>query len=1165
MHEDFVYLGLENGLVASYSIEAKRPGMKEEQRRWNSVTHKKIGGLGTKVNSPIKQMQIIDPQSTFAINAAQSGQHAVSDMSLLFVLSEDGRLRALQQHTLEIVIDFNTIKDIDMFTIDLKSPHHVAVHTKLKRKLSLYNYTAINIMDATKNKHELIRELALNDLPLSLSWYNDLIIVALRNKYILLNPVNGEIRETPVEVEGVQPCQSILGTNEILLASKYELGIFVDFKGSPLPRNPIAFGAPPFRIEHCDHFIIGLFNSELSASATPATSATASSVTPANISAQFISVRIASLLDGRIVQTAPIPSPISSCANSDKLVLLTNSGDLFVLILVSIEEQIAQYLDLSLTDEALKLFQRTNPNQEKLQEFHIQSGFVMLKDLLLMPAFIHFSQSNIDPRELISFFPDLIPKDIPYERKYKSLGTFEEFIEKGRKKAESRTEDKRYKAIISLSAKQISRQCRLFLAQYLWERREKFDSSEEPTLISTIDTALLILAMELNDDPNIQQPQTSTTNSSSSSTSSNTVTTSNNTNTSNKSLINQFSTTNFPFLLSQLLFPTNHIIVSEAELYLLTKHQYLSLALFYQSIHEQRKALEIWQRLGLGEFQEKGKVSEKSQQEGIQKTIKTLQSLGDSPVFWEFAEWVLLKDSEEGLKIFTQHNQGKPISHEKVLAYLRKVNAKKTGNNDSGNNNQRDSVEIYLEHIVLNGENNDPIYHTQLATTYISQVFELQKQQQNNNNTTNNTETPVKPSYLNRPKPGSESGQLGQLRAKLYHFLQTSNYYDTESVLHQLLLLVWPKENYPRTDTILNSSNDLLWLPSPPIISSSNIGMIEEMISLFAKLNLHFKVLHLFVFGLGDQNGAAQYCLHVTKIAAKKQNEENIQRIQMLNKLKEKQRIKSGNENQNNNNNNNDDNNPFADNSSNRRKRSSASQRKNTHDNNNDDDEDDELDIDDYSHSVDHDDLSSFDDFPHPGDVFLSLADIYFSDDYFQLFSTPEELAIPPGSTPPSSVYRSAVNLLNLYHHYMDPVKIVRIIPEYVPLPALQLLFSRLIPRTFHDRRHGQIIKMLAKTEHLNWQFSSIKQKSQYYYIDEEEKCAHCNKMIGETFVTAIKVEFGQIDYDKGIQPEIPVKDEEEPMSPVSPKLRKEKKGETRNLLLHVSCLNNYQLRHNRR
>ena len=1190
-YEDWVYVGLESGTICAYMIEARRPNKREEERKWGEVPKKRVG------RSAIRQMCIIDPQSSFhqawleqqaASGKAVGGE--VPEQPLLFVLV-DGRILALHAYTLTLAVDFAAIQNVSLFTVDLLPPHHLILHVKTKRKLHVVSYT-VDALNPSKSKHDVVKDIAILDTPLAIAAQGDSCVVAYRKQYVLLSVSGGgEGKELPVplDTDKIAPCIHLMSPVELLLMTNSNLGLFIDFKSRPLPRNPLDWGGhSPFTVAQVDHYVVGLFtetpyevpSDDKDKKSAPTAVAEAKPASPP-ASAQFTSIRIASLLDNRIVQTIPIPNPNTCTSSRDKCILLTSDGYLFTLYVVSLEEQIAQYMELSRTEEALALLQRTAPDTVRVLEFHVEAGFVMLKDLQLVQAFTHFVQSNVDPRELIVLFPSLVlPERGAWQRKH-DVGVIDELIEKGRRKAEQRSEDKRYRAVLSLSSLQLQRQAKLLLAQFLWDRRERgklWDDDDIPW----VDTVLLMLCVEFMDDDAVQSPTAGSTTAivaAKAKPGAPTVT---------------LSTAVFSFRLEALLLPSNQIIQSEAETFLLVKHRYNALASYYLSVQQQRKALEVYHRLGSGEFSETDKATGQPDN-GVRQTLALLLALGDDELLWEFAEWILLRDKEAGLSVFTSRDRRVALPTEKVLAYLKRVNAKRAAAAKGAEGGEAavegpDIVESYLEHIVMHGIVKDTLYHTQLALTYLRKIHTLQQQQAAANNSSTTAvaaEAEEKQQLemgkkkkkkkgavanhlvsLHRPKPGTEAAPLGPLRRKLYRFLQQQpSYYDTRSVLSALLSWVWPMEERERRkgggeEEGVEAAEDVmdgLWLPPPDVIARTELPLVEEMILLLARLELDEKVLRLFIYALRDHTGAAQYCLQVTKQRMRRQQQELYERIVRESKETREKRL-------------------LDDEAALLNRTSTAPQRKNSARRRESVAEEEEDDISDDEDVMDEDvteeqlrarqkkrrlraqreqlrqqreerdrlereeeerrlkaaeeaeqtaaTLSAQqqplgeDESPHPGDVFLELVGLYFSDAFYHDFATQDEKRAVEergeGFIPPTA-YQYAVDVITLYHPYINVVRAVARMPAFVPLSALAPLFTRLLPRTLHTRQHYELLKGLSRSHHLHVEADSIGVRSRGVVVDERRRCAHCDKLLGDAITVGLPVQPSDADWDKGV------------------------------------------------
>ena len=154
--------------------------------------------------------------------------------------------------------------------------------------------------------------------------------------------------------------------------------------------------------------------------------------------------------------------------------------------------------------------------------------------------------------------------------------------------------------------------------------------------------------------------------------------------------------------------------------------------------------------------------------------------------------------------------------------------------------------------------------------------------------------------------------------------------------------------------------------------------------------------------------------------------------------------------------------------------------------------------------------------------MFLHLVLLYFSDDFYSLFATAEEQSHqeqnPDDPEPPPTAYQYAVDVLTVYHPHMDPVKAIKAIPPYVPIPPLAPLFARLIPRTLHARRHVQVIKSLAKTHHLAVGEESEGVRCRGLLVQQGARCVWCKKALGESVVVGRPVREGEPDYHLAVK-----------------------------------------------
>lgn len=115
---------------------------------------------------------------------------------------------------------------------------------------------------------------------------------------------------------------------------------------------------------------------------------------------------------------------------------------------------------------------------------------------------------------------------------------------------------------------------------------------------------------------------------------------------------------------------------------------------------QHRKALELLQ-------------TEKSlEEESVMKTIKYLQKLGSESMglILEFSEWVLNKEPEKGLKIFTEDLiEVENLPRPRILDTLLK--------------DHPDLAIPYLEHVIHSWKDENPLFHNALVHQYREKIL----------------------------------------------------------------------------------------------------------------------------------------------------------------------------------------------------------------------------------------------------------------------------------------------------------------------------------------------------------------------------------------------------------------------------------------------------------
>lgn len=142
----------------------------------------------------------------------------------------------------------------------------------------------------------------------------------------------------------------------------------------------------------------------------------------------------------------------------------------------------------------------------------------------------------------------------------------------------------------------------------------------------------------------------------------------------------------------------NRASLSDCEPYLITHKRYNALALLFKQRGQDVKALDMWSKLGSEDVFDNGR-------DGVKETVSFLSGHDNHMLVMQYSRWVLQKDPEEGLKIFTSTQRQTEIPPDDVLDHLRSY---------------KDLLsQQYLEYLVHVSKTEVEKYHTQLAIRYL--------------------------------------------------------------------------------------------------------------------------------------------------------------------------------------------------------------------------------------------------------------------------------------------------------------------------------------------------------------------------------------------------------------------------------------------------------------
>lgn len=791
-----MYVGTATGKVAMYKIEEEPDGSGYQPPRL----------LDTKVISARKEVTQLEA-------VAPLGRDC------LIVLC-DGRVTVHNGMTLEQEPSSTSkgrSKGAYMFALN---QHRSGTHrlcVAFKKNLRLYEYST--------GSYVWLKDLGVPDVPLSLVWYGKWICVGYKREYNLLEADTGVVLEISVPLgRGCTPVIKLMPENEMLLASQNNIGMYVTFDDhawAPAMKGTMAWGHSPTVLAYCFPYVI---------SAAPASHKLEihSTIEPDQpLVQQLVLPRITkdsvvALVDGRF--------GVDDVARGRNPVLVAmSSGRIMRLLPKPTDHQVEELLQAKQVDAAFDLLDNTTEEHEKpakLSRFHLDAGRVLWLDLEFEEALNHLTLARLDPRELLAMFPDLQHPEFRYRPKYFSaelltgvaegtrtaadgatarsdapfpdegvtgrlgadlaaVGADGAHLEasggaggaggpggsgssRAREPAEStfdvdkvpefidvvKTTLRAVHAAVTKPKGIVSEATRLMIPFMEECRRRLENPDDEPELAVAIDTALLKLYV----------------------------------------IHRHFDR------LERLADRYNRVHLEEARTFLQKNRLFNTLALLYRSARRAKDALHQWKLLGKGEVVEEGK-------DGVAESIDYLSVLSDRSLIMVYAEWVLERDAERAMAIFTSNRRESELDPDQVLEYLGNFRALSTR-----------LVIIFLEYLINVQKSTSREYATRLAKLYLERVMTLRE-----------TLDPVDASatHSGRPTPGTEEGTLGSVRGKLMELLKTSTYYEVDELL-----------DITRDSTLF-----------------------EENVVLYSKKEDHQQALDVLVYQLADNKSAEKYCI----------------------------------------------------------------------------------------------------------------------------------------------------------------------------------------------------------------------------------------------------------------------------------------------------------------
>ncbi|XP_068608221.1 transforming growth factor-beta receptor-associated protein 1 [Brachionichthys hirsutus] len=159
--------------------------------------------------------------------------------------------------------------------------------------------------------------------------------------------------------------------------------------------------------------------------------------------------------------------------------------------------------------------------------------------------------------------------------------------------------------------------------------------------------------------------------------------------------------------LQQLLAIPNECDLDRCASFLEENKRYYALGCLFQSHGRHVEAIQTWVNIADGIHKDP------SSSDPYEHIVRTLSQLQDGDLVWKFADWILERDQETGLQIFTSHPQVDQIKTQEVLTLLQKYPL---------------ALLLYLEFLIYELNSVEEEHHNRLALAYAAQALQEEKE-----------------------------------------------------------------------------------------------------------------------------------------------------------------------------------------------------------------------------------------------------------------------------------------------------------------------------------------------------------------------------------------------------------------------------------------------------
>ena len=780
----------------------------------------------------------VEPSSSledpFVVNLVGNKKFAKKNVYQVSVMEDERVIVALADSYVHVLdsnlsgspIRLDATKGANIYALDMSGPVVRLAVGVGKKKLVLFRWSG------PMAAFEFWKEMSSPDTIRAMVWAGDSLCVGFRRKVYTLIHVN-----TGASIElfptGGDPSCLLLPDSEILLGKEH-LSAFVGFDGKPSAHNQaITWSELPLAVQYSFPYVLGLLSR---------------------------SVEVRSLHTMNQVQTIPIAKPRRLAAKGS-VVYVASSMAIYRLQPIPLLIQINELVEERLYEEAICLTQvapelETINRQERLLFIKMLYAYSLFSKGSYDDAMHLFFQLKVNPAQVISMFPDLLP--MSHRRNYKypfnirnltggelkaALEALVKYLPQVRTALIRQSQSRTARAVLIKVAREADDQDALeeLLADSGGADNDESGaggkSSKEETGSVLDGGAGPSSSSSFGGGSYGGSYGGAAASSSSSSSSSAAAAASSSVGVSeddirllgsvgrntilfvdpedpttvltifqDSSSLRQIVDTSLlkaylkvkPTLAASLLRIENSCHVGACEEVLLEAQKYQELILLYKSKGLHAKALKRLKTLA----KESG-----SPMAGPHPTVEYLRGLGVNSfdLILEYSVWVLGAHPQIGLEIFTYDNAAtRTLPAERVVVHIEE--------------HAPTMVQAYLEHVVFERNTASPSLHNKLAYMYLKNVSQALK-------------ASPRPAGSGPVRVAQDRGGVGEARRKLLNFVQTSTHCEGSKILSRLAPL-----------------------------ELDGTELYEERAILLAGIGSHKEALIIYVYGLNDMDMAVAHC-----------------------------------------------------------------------------------------------------------------------------------------------------------------------------------------------------------------------------------------------------------------------------------------------------------------